>query len=342
MDVWPRVQQEKYKGYEYVFVNSSNKVISSFNVAPATKAVTGRELTYMKRADLARILYEHAKENIDYIFGDSINKLTENNEGVKVDFESGTSRNFDLVIGADGVHSKVRSLVFGEESEYKKYMGYYVAAFTIHSYPSEYGKVHFYTMPGKSVTLYNLKEGGVIAVFTFRQTEELIYDIHNTKKQKQLLFEAFANESWDVPKLLEAMKSVDDLFFDIVAQIRMDTWAKGRVILVGDAGYCPTLLTGYGSQLALVGAYILAGELKIANGDYKTAYEAYQRELRPFVEQKQKNIKLLRQVVPGSDFTLWIRNQVMKLMSIPFVLRFVFKRTYGKVVREETIKLKDY
>lgn len=287
-------------------------------------------ITYMRRADLARIIYEYTKGDAEYTFGDSVKQLTENTEGVKVDFKSGKSITFDLVIGADGLHSETRTLVFGEESRFKHYMGHYIVAFTIKDYPSTYGHVTFYTMPGKSVTLYHLKEGGVIAVFTFRHEDELKYDYHDTERQKQLLVEVFSKEGWEVSKFLEAMETTSDFFFDVVSQVRMDSWSKGRVALVGDVAYCPTLLSGYGSQLALVGAYILAGELKAANGDYKIAFVNYERELRPFVEQKQKNIKLLRQVVPGSPFELWARNQVMKLMSIHAFALFVMKNTWEK------------
>lgn len=341
MGLWPSVQQEKYEGYEYLFVNDSNHVIARLDVAKMTKDVTGRVLTYIRRADLARILYEHTKRRAEYLFGDSIHRMTDEGERVRVAFESGGTRSFDLVVGADGLHSGIRTLAFGDEARFKRYLGHYVAAYTIDGYPSTYGQVRFYTMPRKSVTLYALKEGGVIAVFTFRRDGELIYDRRDTKGQKQLLMEAYAGEGGEVPALLEGLKTTHDFFFDSVTQIRMPAWSTGRITLVGDAGYCPTLLTGYGSQLALVGAYILAGELKCARGDHRTAFQAYERELRPFVEQKQRNIRLLRQVVPGSAFGLWVRNRVMALMQIPQVSRFVAKRTYGRVVRDE-ITLKGY
>ena len=340
MGVWPRVQAEKYEAYHYLFVDAS-RVISRLDVARMTKDVTGRVLTYIKRADLATILYEHTKARAEYLFGDSVRQLTDDGERVLVAFERGSTRPFDLVIGADGLHSIIRTLAFGDESRFKRYMGHYVAAYTIPHYPSTYGEVRFYTMPRKSVTLYALKEGGVIAVFTFRQDNELTYDRRDTERQKQLLAEAYAGEGWQVPALLDAVKTTRDFFFDSVTQIRMPAWSTGRITLVGDAGYCPTLLTGYGSQLALVGAYVLAGELQSARGDHRTAFPAYERELRPFVDQKQRNIRLLRQVVPGSAFGLWMRNRIMTLMQIPSVSRFVAKRTYGRVVREE-IMLKGY
>ena len=340
MNVWQRVQEEKYEGYCYEFVDEANEAIASLDVASMTKDLTGQTLTYIKRADLARILYEHSRDRTEYVFGDSVRRLAEDADGVIVDFESGRSRQFDLVIGADGLHSAVRTLALGAESRFKRYMGLYVAAYTIPNYPSEYSKVRFYTMPRKSITLYDLKEGGTIAVFTFRREQE-IPDDQNPETQKQALREAFVGGGWETSRLLCAMEQASDFFFDEVTQIRMGAWSKGRVALVGDAGYCPTLLTGYGSQLALVGAYVLAGELKAAQGDHQAAFLAYERELRPFVEQKQKNISLLKQVVPGSALGLWLRNQVMKLMNIPSVARITAKRTYGKVVREE-ITLKDY
>lgn len=342
MGVWPQVEKERFEGYQYVFVDKENKPISGMNVGELTKEITGREITYMRRADLARILYEYTKNDVEYTFGDPIKQLTEDADGVNVVFESGKSRKFDLVIGADGLHSEVRTLVFGNESRFKQYMGHYVAAFTVKNHPSHYGQVSFYTMPGKSITLYHLKEGGVIAVFTLRHETELKYDFHDTERQKQLLSELFPEKDWEIPALLESMKTAPDFFFDVVSQVRMDTWSKERIALVGDAGYCPTLLTGYGSQLAMVGAYILAGELKAANGDYPKAFQAYEKELRPFVEQKQKNIKLLRTVVPGSAFELWARNQVMKLMKLHAFALFFMKQTWGKVVADESIALKDY
>src|SRR5581483_8218792 len=156
------------------------------------------------------------------------------------------------------------------------------------------------------------------------------------------LSELFPEKEWELPSLLKSMNTTKDFFFDVVSQVRMDTWSKGRIALVGDAGYCPTLLTGYGSQLAMVGAYILAGELKAANGDYQKAFQVYEKELSPFVEQKQKNIKLLRTVVPGSAFELWARNQVMKLMRLHAFALFFMKQTWGKVVADEAITLKNY
>jgi 2-polyprenyl-6-methoxyphenol hydroxylase-like FAD-dependent oxidoreductase len=342
MDLWPAVLEKRRVDKETVFVNASNVPIVSLNTAPTTAMVepSGMQVT-VKRADLARILYEYTKDSVEYIFGDSARALREDADGVEVAFESGGTRRFDLVVGADGLHSQVRTLAFGDEPRFKRYLGYYFAAFTVHSYPSEYGVDIIYTVPGRLVTLAGSSENSAIAVFIFKQDVELTYGVHDMEKQKQLLFDAFEDEGWETPNLLELMKASSDFYFDSVSQIRMDRWSRGRVALIGDAAYCPTLLSGHGAQLGLAGAYTLAGELKAAGGDYQTAFEAYERELRPFVKDKQKNPERAAQFVPGSALGLWIRNLALKLVSVPFVSRFLIRMTYGKLLRD-SFTLKEY
>lgn len=176
----------------------------------------------------------------------------------------------------------------------------------------------------------------------FKQPEKFTYDHRDTEKQKQLFTDTFANLQWEImPQLLEQAKRSEDFYFDIANLIEIDQWSKGRVVLVGDAGY-PTPLTAWGVSLALIGAYILAGELKTAGGDYRTAFEAYEREFRPFVEQKTKEARRTGlRLVPGSALGLWMRNQVMKLFSIPAVSRLAARMTYGRMFRE-SFALKDY
>lgn len=345
MGVWPAVLEKRRIDKETLFVNASNTPIARINTPSFVAHVepTGMQIT-IKRADLAQVLYEYTRDSVEYVFGDSIRAIREDAEGVEVAFENGDKRRFDLVVGADGLHSEVRTLAFGDESHFKRYLGYYVAAFTVHNYSLEYieyGVDTMYAVPGKLVILLGLQENSAIAVFIFKQPAELTYGVHDTERQKQLLSDAFAREGWEVPRLLEAMKTASDFYFDSVSQMRMDTWHKGRVALVGDAAYCPTLLSGYGSQLGLAGAYILAGELKAALGDYRTAFPAYERELRPLVEQKQKNPERAAHFVPGSAFGLWLLHQVLRLMSISFVSRLVNKMTYGRLLRE-SFTLKNY
>lgn len=343
MGVWPRVLAERFADRESLFVDASNEPIARLDsVASAAEVEPTRGQVSIKRSDLARILYEQTADSVEYRFADSIRRLAEHPSGVDVTFSSGRTRRFDLVVGADGLHSKTRALVFGNGSHYERYLGYYVAAVTLKPYPSDYGVVRVYTESGKVVTLWGLPDGGVIAVFLWQEPNELTYGVHDVAAQKRLLSHAFAGEGWEVPQLLAAMRTAPDFYFDSVTQIRMERWSSGRVVLVGDAAYSPSLLSGYGSQLALAGAYVLAGELKAADGNYHTAFPAYEGQLRPFVTDKQKNPERAgAQFIPNSALGLWLRNQGLRLTSLPLIWRFVFKRTYGRLL-QESFTLKNY
>ncbi|MCC6286247.1 MAG: hypothetical protein IT249_00025 [Chitinophagaceae bacterium] len=149
---------------------------------------------------------------------------------------------------------------------------------------------------------------------------------------------SFGNSGWKCSQLLSQIDSTTDFYFDSVSQIKMDSWYKGRVVLVGDAGYCPSLLSGKGSTLAMVGAYILAGELKQANGNYKIAFEQYEIMFKPFMEKKQKAARsFAKSFIPKSNFGIWLRNSLFRLMSSPFILKLFLNQ-----FKDSELKLKEY
>lgn len=340
--VWEKILEKRRVDTETLFVDKTNSVIARLRTPVATAPVepSGAQIT-IKRADVASILYEHTAENVEYIFGDSISGMEEGAEDVVVSFDSGKVRRFDLVVGADGLHSGVRAICFGEEARFKHYIGYHVAAFSLDDYPVEYGRDSIYFAPGLLVTLSGLQNDTTLAVFVFSQPDELPYAFDDSARQMKHLRDAVAGAGWKVPELLDRMESASGFFLDSVAQIRMDKWYRGRVALVGDAAYCPTLLSGFGAQLALSGAYTLAGELMTAQGDHRQAFDAYERELRPYVLQKQQNPEHAARFIPKSDFGLWWRMGVVKLLSIPGVSDLVVKATYGGLLRE-SFTLKTY
>ena len=190
-----------------------------------------------------------------------------------VTFQSGKTRNFDLLVGADGLHSNVRKLVFGNESQFEKYYGYYTSSFTIDSFSLGNHAFSMYNVPYKQVAVFSKSGNSTTTFFIFASPDKLPYQHHDILKQKQILKSEFEHSGWKCGELLSQIDSTTDFYFDSVSQIKMNSWYKDRVTLVGDAGYCPSLLSGKGSTLAMVGAYILAGELKQANGNYKTAFE---------------------------------------------------------------------
>lgn len=239
------------------------------------------------RGDLNRILYEAGKDDVEYRFGQSIAAIEEGADSAEVTFEDGTVQEFDLVIGADGAHSNTRALAFGPETDHLTDMGYYVSIFSTPNHLGLDREELTYVGPGRTALTYSTAgDTGAKAMFLFA-SDPLEYDHRDREQQQRLLAEAYAGEGWEVPKLLEAMADAPDFYFDSLSQVHMDRWSKGRVALVGDAAYCASPASGQGTTLALVGAYVLAGELAAADGD-TSGFDAYERTMRPFVNVNQK------------------------------------------------------
>jgi 2-polyprenyl-6-methoxyphenol hydroxylase-like FAD-dependent oxidoreductase len=228
-------------------------------------------------------------------------------------FASDDERSFDLVIGADGLHSNTRRLVFGPEEEFHRYIGYAFAGFTL---PNTFGLSHegvIWNKPGRAAVLYATNPEQPVHGFLNFELEEPPYDaFRNPEAQRELVASTFPETDWYVPRLVEAMRQADDLFFDVVSQIHMPTWSKGRVALVGDAAYATSFMSGQGSSVALVGAYVLAGELA-THADHTEAFTAFERRIRTFVEQNQALVDKGRSgLTPGTQELIDARNAALR------------------------------
>ncbi|MEV5569296.1 FAD-dependent monooxygenase [Spirillospora sp. NPDC052269] len=241
------------------------------------------------RDDLSDIIVKAAGDRIEYVFGDSVASLQDGPDGIRATFEKAGPRTFDLVVGADGVHSTTRRLVFGADAGYVPLRS---AAMAVWTMPNVLGLDrwqigHFSDAAGTAgamvMTVRDNTELRAYAMFG-DQGKPLPRDV---AEQKRLLADGLAGASWEVPRLLEHMWDAPDFHYDALAQVRLDRWSRGRVVLLGDAGYCGSPASGQGTSMAMVGAYVLAGELKAADGDHEKAFAVYEDELRDWVKGNQ-------------------------------------------------------
>jgi 2-polyprenyl-6-methoxyphenol hydroxylase-like FAD-dependent oxidoreductase len=270
------------------------------------------------RSDLTDILHAVTREDVEYRFGDAITDIVQDGGGVKMRFQRGAPRSFDLVVGADGVHSGVRGLAFGPESRYVRDLGAYVAIFTTPSHLDLDGWELMHSAPGRTAALYPVRHTGQAKAAFYFIAPPLDLHRRDVEQQRRFVADAFAGLGWEVPRLLEAMAEAPDFYFDRISQVQMDRWSAGRVVLLGDAAYGPSPLAGVGTSLALVGAYVLAGELAAADGDHQLAFARYEDGLRDYVAKGQGLAKgNAAGLIPRSRSQIWLRNQFIR--ALPYM-----------------------
>ncbi|AQW47756.1 FAD-dependent monooxygenase [Streptomyces violaceusniger] len=245
------------------------------------------------RDDLSSVLLAAGGDGIEYLFNDSIASLAQGPDEVAVTFHRGGSRAFDIVVAADGVHSSTRALVFGPEEKFLHHMGGYLGVWTVPNYLGLDRWEVIYQMPGDvwGGMVMSVRENTEARVYIGIDSDEPPAELLGSRTvsdQKRLVAERYRDARWEMPRLLEYMWGAPDFHLDVAAQIHMDSWSRGRVALVGDAGYCGSPMSGQSTSVAMVGAYVLAGELKAAGGDHTAAFAAYERELRGYAAANQQ------------------------------------------------------
>jgi 2-polyprenyl-6-methoxyphenol hydroxylase-like FAD-dependent oxidoreductase len=289
----------------------------------------------IQRGDLSQILYERTVGETEYLFGNEITALRQTSEHVRVEFLHGHSRSFDLVVGADGLHSRVRSLAFDGESVLLTHHGYLVAGFTLPNFLGLRRTGLTYSVPGLGVSVSSAREPGQArALFCFRGKPP--GDKLDLRAKQQLVESACAGAGWEVPRLLEEMRKAPDLFFDAIASVHPKSFSQGRIALVGDAAYGGTL-GGQGTPLAMIGAYVLAGELLAARCEHRVAFERYEARMRPYASKAQKGAKHVGGfLAPPSRLGLKTRNFYLRLFATR-AFSGLFKRIVNSAAKDFTL-----
>jgi 2-polyprenyl-6-methoxyphenol hydroxylase-like FAD-dependent oxidoreductase len=242
------------------------------------------------RGDLSQVLYDDTRDGVEYVFGDRIAELTQDADGVDVAFAGGGRRRFDLVVGADGLHSALRAMVFGPRERFVRHLGLVLAFYSV---PNEFGLDRWLIdyqdqKSGRSAGLRPIQDATrAMAMFSF-PAADFDVDYRDVGAQKRLLRERMAGLGWLTPRILAYLDDTPDFYLDQVAQVVMDRWSTGRVGLLGDAAFSSSPMSGAGTGLALVGAYLLAGELAAAGWDPEAGFATYERRMRSFVEANQE------------------------------------------------------
>ena len=332
------IERVGYHMRELQIVNDRGKRVAGFGTRVFRELTGGRFVT-LGRSDLSRLLFEKVKRTTEVIFGNEIIGLQENADGVQVQFKHGGDRRFDLVIGADGLHSTVRKLVFGPQELFEKHLGYIVAAFEVCGYrPRDEDVYVIYSEPGRMVARFALHDDRTLFLFVFVADVGSAKAMTDLSAQKAVLRERFGTDRWECQRILGELDRTQDLYFDRVSQIKMKRWSKGRVALVGDAAFCVSLMAGQGSALAMTAAYVLAGEIAKGGGRHDEAFGKYEGLLRAYIGSKQQGAeRFAAAFAPKTRFGLFLRNQVIKAFAVPRLARLAFGRDII-----DTLQLPDY
>ncbi|MGY4500517.1 2-polyprenyl-6-methoxyphenol hydroxylase-like FAD-dependent oxidoreductase [Bradyrhizobium sp. GM24.11] len=336
MGLLPEISRVGYRAQELRIVDDEGCRLAGFGTRVFAELTNGRFVT-LQRSDLSRLLFDRIAGRVETIFGDEIVAVDEQPDCVKVELKHGGQRQFDLLIGADGLHSAVRKLSFGPEARFVRNLGYVVAAFEARGYrPRDENVYLIYGQPGRMVGRFTLRDDRTLFLLVFTARDATLPDLPGV--QKAVLREVYGRDGWECDQVLTELGSTGELYFDSVSQIRMPSWSQGRVMLIGDAAFCVSLLAGQGSALAMISAYVLAGELAAAGGRHQEGFARCEARLMSYIQKKQQAAeRFAGALAPKTRSGMLFRNLVTKTFAIPGIARLVI----GRDIADE-LKLPDY
>lgn len=321
------------------WIDESGHVVAQFKIDGSTMDGPTAEMEIL-RGDLARLLYEPAQEHAAYRFGDSVTMIEQDDEAATVTFRSGRVERYDAVIVAEGAGSATRELVFPGENR-SRWMDLTIAYFTIPRISTDDRMWRWYNAPGGLGVSLRPDRNGTARAMLMLQEPPVGAQGWEAGQQKDYLRERFAEVGWEAPRVLAAMKDADDFYFDVLRQVRMKCWSKGRVVLTGDAAWCATPLAGIGTTLAITGAYILAGELSRTD-DVGSAFAAYESAMRPRVERAHRTPKIFPRLMnPHSRIGIRLLHTLLSLASRKSVRNLTNKVFAGSPAESELLRYGD-
>lgn len=329
------VERRGYRIEEVRFVHADGHRAGGFSTDSLRRATRNR-FTSLPRSELAEIIWRALPVSIETRFGEEVKGFESTQDSVRVHFANSEAKTFDLLIGADGLHSKVREMLFGPEKQFEAFLGYAFAAATIAGYGPRTNDTYVgYGVPGRHVSRVSMRDDRTLLLFIWH--EETSVFPSGEQDRRALLKRRFAGMGWETEQMLQALDGASDLYLDSVSQIHMPRWSDGRVALVGDAAWAPSFLAGEGCGLGIIGAYVLAGELARANGD-RVAFGRYEKRLRGFIESKQKAAtRFGGAFCPNTQFGLRFRNWAANLLDVGPIANIVLSREL-----KDDIDLPDY
>jgi 2-polyprenyl-6-methoxyphenol hydroxylase-like FAD-dependent oxidoreductase len=335
MGLRSEIERVGYHVREVRVVGDHGERRAGFGVSVFDELTGGRFVT-LTRSELSRLILDRAMPATRVRFGDEVVALDQDAKGVDVTFKSGAAGRYDLVIGAGGLHSGVRRLAFGPDEDFEKPLGYAVAAFEADGYrPRNSDSYMMYGKPGRMIGRFTLHNDRCLFLFIFTFAGELPTAL---AAQKAFLRSVYGKDGWEAAEILCRMDEANDLYLDRVSQIKAPAWSKGRIVLIGDAAFCVSLLAGQGSALGIVAAYVLAGELARSPGQIERALAEYERRLRPYVAAKQAGaVRFAGAFAPRTRLGAWFRNLVMNALSIPGLAKLAVG---GEII--DQLQLPDY
>lgn len=340
MGVLPRIEA-RATGTTRMTINRAGAKPARVDLTKLYRAASDRHVEIM-RDDLSEIYYDAGRDDVEYLFADSITGISPDGE---VTFERATPRKFDVVVGADGLHSNVRQLVFGGEAGRTRFLGAHLAVASIPKMLAPEGEMVCELTPGRLAAVYSAQHLDDARLLFLFHSPELKYGHRDVLRQKEILRDTFTDMTAQVDGWLTQLDDTPAFYFDAITQLQSDTWSRGRVTLVGDAGYCPGPAVGGSTSLAVVGAYVLAGEMARAGGDHPAAFAAYEAQMREPVHRSRVFARAAaKTVVPGSPAAVWAMTRAVQLVSLlPASLTTAVAKLNTKGVRMyDSMRVPDY